>query len=114
MSCQAENVGGTAESSAEVVVRKKEYAPRFIQKLEPVTARPNERVEISIDVIGTPKPEVEWFLNNQRLVQSNRIKFFNRGGVFTIKFLKAEVRSSVLNTVTLKHKAIFRYQTVAR
>ncbi|WKX89586.1 hypothetical protein Q1695_008890 [Nippostrongylus brasiliensis] len=59
--CEATNVAGTAECSANFAVIKDIEAPVFTEKLQPMDVKETESVMLSVTVTGTPTPSVQWF-----------------------------------------------------
>lgn len=77
--CRAENVAGSVTSTATVNIIETteteevtEYiSPRFIEKLEPVkVVMDGEKLVLTAKVQGVPTPKVEWFKNQEPVVES--------------------------------------------
>ena len=73
------NPGGTAESTADLVVRRKQLSPVFLKRLRPVSETTGSRIVAEVEVGGTPSPNVFWFkdgisITNQQVDQSEEIR----------------------------------------
>ncbi|KAI8118244.1 Titin [Lucilia cuprina] len=77
--CRAENVGGSVTSTATVHLLEdapQEEAecfesPRFVEELiEPVEVMDGEALELNCKVVGKPTPKVEWYHNNEKIVEN--------------------------------------------
>ena len=66
--CRAENDAGTAESTADLVVRKKHLSPVFLKRLQSRTILVGQKLVLEVEVGGSPLPEVAWYLNEQQIV----------------------------------------------
>ncbi|VDK64021.1 unnamed protein product, partial [Cylicostephanus goldi] len=64
-SCEAKNVAGTAECSANFAVVKTMEAPQFTESLRPVEIKETEAVQLSVTVTGTPQPQVSWYKDDR-------------------------------------------------
>lgn len=70
--CRAENVAGSVTSSASVRLvdtetdleeHKKETAPRFVNKLEPLQLMDGDALKLTCQVTGYPVPKIQWLCN---------------------------------------------------
>lgn len=77
--CRAENVGGSVTSTATVHLLEdapQEEAevfesPRFVEELiAPVEVMDGEPLELNCKVVGKPIPKVEWYHNNEKIVEN--------------------------------------------
>lgn len=78
--CRAENVAGSVTSSAsvrfveteiELEEHKKEAAPRFVQKLEPLHLMDGDALKLTCQVHGYPVPTIQW-LRNRDVLDENK------------------------------------------
>ena len=60
--CRAENSGGSSESSADVVIRRKELSPVFLKRLRGVAVEVGQPLLLEVEVGGIPAPEVNIIL----------------------------------------------------
>lgn len=70
--CTIKNIHGSVSSSAEVTLSDKESRPRIIEKLQNVESVIGESGIFRIRVLGTPKPEVEWFKDDVQIESEGR------------------------------------------
>ena len=84
-------MGGSAQSTAEVIVKRRSTQPKFQRKLQPCQAMEHSRVDLSVEVSGVPKPEVTWFLNDSCIEMNDRVKMYQRGLIYGMVILKAKV-----------------------
>lgn len=75
--CRAENVAGSVTSTASVQLVSEEaqleevcdqLSPRFTQRLQPVQIMDGEELVLPCQVIGFPTPMVQWFRNQEPLM----------------------------------------------
>lgn len=80
--CRAENVAGSVTSSASVLLveveteldeQKKDAAPRFVHKLEPLQLMDGDSLKLTCRVIGYPIPKIQWLRNKHVLVEDKGI-----------------------------------------
>ena len=58
--CVAKNAAGEVSSAAELVVKEVEIPPKFVRKMKDVNMDEGGHLELTVEVAGTPKPEVEF------------------------------------------------------
>lgn len=77
--CRAENVAGSVTSSASVRLvdaetdleeHRKEAAPRFVRKLEPLHLMDGDALKLVCQVTGHPVPRVHWLRNKHALSET--------------------------------------------
>lgn len=54
----------------------------------------DEPIKMSMEVEGDPKPTVNFFKDDQKIVSNNLIKTHEDGNVYTLEFLCAQFRNS--------------------
>ncbi|CCD63868.1 Muscle M-line assembly protein unc-89 [Caenorhabditis elegans] len=59
--CRATNPAGEAKTEANFAVVKNLVPPEFVEKLSPLEVKEKESTTLSVKVVGTPEPSVEWF-----------------------------------------------------
>lgn len=57
----AENVAGSSESNAEIIVQKKQTLPFIQKKLKSTSCQVGEKVVMEIEAGGNPEPKIIWF-----------------------------------------------------
>ena len=65
--CKAENEAGTAESLADVIVKKETSAPVFLKRLTSHYLTLGKRLVMEVEVGGSPAPEVLWYFNEREI-----------------------------------------------
>lgn len=60
-SCEAINLAGSAECSANFAVVKEMEVPSFTEKLQPLEIKETESATLSVTVTGSPQPKIQWF-----------------------------------------------------
>ena len=68
--CRAENDAGTAESTADLVIKKKQLSPVFLKRLQSRTINAGQKLVLEVEVGGSPLPEVTWYLNENQIFDS--------------------------------------------
>ncbi|CAI2353812.1 unnamed protein product [Caenorhabditis sp. 36 PRJEB53466] len=79
---KATNIGGTAASSANLVVKSRsamssaileEDKPRFVKQMQSVQVNEGETARLDCVVVGKPEPEVAWFKEETAVKESERV-----------------------------------------
>lgn len=76
--CRAENVAGSVTSTASIKIVEEAQleevsefiSPRFVEKLKPVQLMDGEQLILTCKVIANPTPKIQWFRNEQPLLES--------------------------------------------
>ncbi|VDN11237.1 unnamed protein product [Dibothriocephalus latus] len=68
--CEATNPAGRATSSANLSIRVKALAPKFIKGLENVTIPEGNTIRLIVKTSGKPKPNVKWHVNGKQIISS--------------------------------------------
>ena len=91
--CTLNNPGGTAESTADLVVRKKQLSPVFLKRLRPISENEGCRIVAEVEVGGTPSPNVFWFKDGFGITnQPGHIKIHENGPCHTLIIANVTVR----------------------
>lgn len=86
--CRAENVAGSVTSTASVQIVAEEtqleeisefISPRFVEKLQPAQLMDGEELIMPCKVIGYPIPKIEWYRNEQQLLEIKGIEISQDG-----------------------------------
>ena len=92
------NPGGTAESTADLVVKRKQLSPVFLKRLRPVSENMGSRIVAEVEVGGTPTPNVFWFKDGTNITnQPGHIKIYENGPCHTLIIANVTVRFLYLN-----------------
>ncbi|XP_076636076.1 uncharacterized protein LOC143349064 isoform X2 [Colletes latitarsis] len=59
--CTASNDVGSASSTADLVVKKTIFPPVFGRRLQAQVVKRGDRVNMEVEITGTPEPTVSWF-----------------------------------------------------
>lgn len=59
-SCKAANIAGSAQTEAKFAVEETIELPEFINGLQEISVQENETAQLSVTVVGKPRPEVVW------------------------------------------------------
>ncbi|KAF1750649.1 hypothetical protein GCK72_017200 [Caenorhabditis remanei] len=79
---KATNVGGSASSSANLIVKSRsamssaileEDKPRFVKQMQSVQVNEGETARLDCVVVGKPEPEVTWFKEETAVKESQRV-----------------------------------------
>ncbi|XP_023226179.1 muscle M-line assembly protein unc-89-like [Centruroides sculpturatus] len=68
--CTASNSAGVASSTADVIVRPHRNPPKFVHPLQPCLFKSGDRVQLDVEVMGTPLPQVKWYHNGTIITDS--------------------------------------------
>ena len=68
--CRLKNSAGTAESTADLVVKRKQLSPVFLKRLQSISENAGNRVIVEVEVGGTPSPTVVWFKDGVPIVNT--------------------------------------------
>ncbi|XP_043238275.1 titin homolog isoform X6 [Amphibalanus amphitrite] len=67
----ARNELGACTSEADLVIKG---PPKFRKKIQDMAIMIDETVRIEVDIDGTPKPEVKWYKDGQKLTETDRLR----------------------------------------
>ncbi|KAK8746930.1 hypothetical protein OTU49_016903, partial [Cherax quadricarinatus] len=92
----AENAVGISEPSlsSEVVsisTDQEATEPHFLKELRDAIAVENQRVEFSVDIIGTPPPDITWYNNGFEVYDTRRFEFKVEGDRYTLVLKEAKL-----------------------
>ena len=71
---EARNDAGLATCPFTLVLKDDTVPPKFIQKLRDTTLAKGNPLELTATFVGTPEPEITWFLDGEPLVSSPECK----------------------------------------
>lgn len=86
----AQNVVGLSEPSevseplTVTLQRNAVIGPRFLNEMQDTIALENEQCEFTVNVAGTPAPNVNWFKDGFEIFSSRRTKIINDNGMSTL------------------------------
>ena len=78
---KAQNKLGAVESQCHIVVTE---MPKFLKELESIEMEEGKQVEFSIRISGSPKPDVQWFLNGKQVESKDAYEVRTEGDVSTM------------------------------
>ena len=79
--CRADNEAGTAESLADLIVKRETSAPVFLKRLTSQYLTPGKRLVMEVEVGGSPIPEICWYFNEKE-VRPGKSVLMRRQGAF--------------------------------
>ncbi|XP_017775027.1 PREDICTED: titin [Nicrophorus vespilloides] len=99
--CTAINEAGKAISTADLVVRKTIFPPVFGRRLQAQVIKKGDRVNMEVEVTGTPEPQVTWFKDGLPLAEviKDGYKIKTQGNCHTLVLEKADFRHTGKYTV---------------
>ena len=65
--CRAENNGGSAESTADLVVKKKHLSPVFLRRLQSQVIALCQKLVLEVEIGGFRLPQVIWYSNEKQV-----------------------------------------------
>lgn len=72
-------------------MKAREEAPSFEENLEAQILNEGDRLKFSCTVKGKPEPEVEWFLDGEKLKSDSLVSIKNLGGICTLTIASVSV-----------------------
>ncbi|CAI2304070.1 unnamed protein product [Caenorhabditis sp. 36 PRJEB53466] len=104
LTVKAKNAAGEAESSAKVNVNGANKKPEFVQAPQNHETTLEESVKFSAIVTGKPMPNVTWFLNEKKLIQSEEVK---------VKYVHETGKTSIrIHKPVMEHNGTIRVEAV--
>lgn len=95
-SCIAENRGGTAKCSANLIVEERKrqsrggvIPPSFLQTAQDVAVKAGQLARFDTRITGTKPIDVYWLLNGNRVTPSVRAKVLEEDNVYTLLIIEA-------------------------
>ena len=82
--CKAENEAGMAESIADVVVKKKQLSPVFLNRLQSKYHELGQRLIMEVEIGGKPSPDVFWYLNEREIKSGGDLQIRRHGNHATL------------------------------
>lgn len=92
--CVAKNDHGTTECSCELLVDEKSIKPEFVMELKDVKVIEGEDVKFTIEVSGSPEPEISWFKNNILIEADSKHEIGREKDLFFLNIHKCDLRDS--------------------
>ena len=92
--CRAENDGGSAESTADLVVKKKHLSPVFLRRLQSQVIVLGQKLVLEVESGGFPMPQVTWYLNEEQVNSDSSRHIREQGTHFLL--IVSNVRVSIL------------------
>ena len=89
--CRAENDAGSAESKADIVVRKKHHPPIFLKRLQSQILPFGKKLILDVEIGGSPLPEVTWYLNGKMISENITRHIREEGSHFMLQIPEIQV-----------------------
>lgn len=80
-SCRAFNKFGATSCEAKLTIGPDTVPPRFTQKLYDIAVNEGSNIIFTVKFVGTPEPEVSWFLDHDRLSEDDGVDIETEPGV---------------------------------
>ncbi|CAI5439881.1 unnamed protein product [Caenorhabditis angaria] len=104
ITAKAKNSAGEARTSAKIKVNGANKKPEFIQAPQNHETTLEESVKFSAIVTGSPMPNISWFLNNRKLIQSDEVK---------VKYVHETGKTSIrIHKPLMEHNGTIRVEAV--
>lgn len=105
--CKATNEAGEVSCKAELKLQEQMAAPEFADDEEtgPITAVEGGDVTLNVTVKGKPRPDVEWFKDDQPLRKTSRLDIKSRGDKFSAVIMNVTPDDSGLYKCVASSKA---------
>ena len=107
------NPSGTAESTADLIVKRKQLSPVFLKRLQSIGENAGARIVAEVEVGGTPSPSVFWFKDGFPLTnQPGHVKIHVNGPCHTLIIANVNVCiifMSNLNIFTILYNKYFKF-----
>ncbi|XP_076758852.1 uncharacterized protein LOC143428086 isoform X1 [Xylocopa sonorina] len=89
--CSASNEVGSASSTADLVVKKTIFPPVFGRRLQAQVVKRGDRVNMEVEVTGTPEPTVTWFKDDVPIKERPpQLRIKQQGNCYMLIIDKAE------------------------
>ena len=95
--CRAENDGGSAESMADLVVKKKHLSPVFLRRLQSQVKILGQKLVLEVESGGFPQPQVTWYLNEEQVNSNSSRQIRELGSQFLLVVPNVRVSHSFLS-----------------
>ncbi|MCP9264251.1 Immunoglobulin I-set domain protein [Dirofilaria immitis] len=85
--CVAENSEGTSESSANLTVNKKPYAPQFKDRPKNVTIEQGQEAQFEAQAIAVPEPVYQWSIDGRKIkdtTEGAKVEIINDVSILTV------------------------------
>ena len=89
--CRAVNAGGSAESTADLVVKKKHLSPVFLRRLQSQVIVLGQKLVLEVESGGFPLPQVTWYLNEEQVKYNSSRQIREQGSHFLLVVPNARV-----------------------
>ena len=90
--CRAENAAGPAESTADIVVRKKHHSPIFLKRLQSQILTFGKKLILEVEIGGLPPPKVTWYFNGEMISENSTRHIKEEGTHFMLHIPKIQVK----------------------
>ena len=108
--CRAENNGGSAESTADLVVKKKHLSPVFLRRLQSQGKVLGQKIVLEVEIGGFPLPQVTWYLNEEQVISNSSRQIREQGSHFLLVVPNARVSQLVIFNIFCEKFLTFRTQ----
>ncbi len=84
--CRAESAVGTAETKAQLAVRRKkaQQKPEFQTQLTAINLNEGDTLKAKLLISGGPAPKVKWYINDKIVVETEDVQMVAEDGIYTL------------------------------
>ena len=97
--CRADNEAGTAESLADLIVKRETSAPVFLKRLTSQYLTPGKRLVMEVEVGGSPIPEICWYFNEKEVRPGKSVLMRRQGAFATLIINSVQVGDFMIQFV---------------
>lgn len=103
--CTATNSVGESSSRAYLSLEEEVIAPEFITDIaSPINLTEGDNYDLSVEVTGKPKPDLEWYKNDRLLWATSKMQFSSEENTFTMAMRDVGTNESGLYKCVARNK----------
>ena len=82
--CVATSDAGTSFCKAELLVNEANKRPEFTGKMKPIDVTEGNSARFDVEILGVPKPEVNWFRGRDKIVDGGRFEVIEKDNLYSL------------------------------